>query len=74
MNGLTIRSIKELRAVAAELRKRVAAVCGLNTALRNENAKLRREIERLKGSAAVASHGKQKAKGRTPAKGRSAEA
>jgi regulator of replication initiation timing len=40
-------TIKELRAKYAELSKRLVSVVGLNTALRNENAQLRREIARL---------------------------
>ena len=64
-------SIRELRAKNFELSKRVAAVSQLNTALRNENAKLRREIARLGGSAAVNPHGDQKAKARAKAKTRS---
>ena len=65
------RTIKELRAQYAELWRRMASVSALNTALRNENARLRREIERLGGSAAVNPHGEQKAKGRAKAKSRS---
>lgn len=62
-------AIKELRAKSIEQSRRIVALCTLNTALRDENARLRREIER--GGMAVNPHGKQKAKGRAPAKSRS---
>ncbi len=65
------QTIKELRTQYTELSRRMASVNSLNTALRNENAKLRREIARLGGSAAVNPHGDQKAKARAKAKTRS---
>jgi hypothetical protein len=40
-------TIKVLRAECAALAKKVAALSMLNTSMRNENARLRREIERL---------------------------
>ena len=40
-------TIKELRAQYVELSRRLVSVLGLNTALRNENARLQREIARL---------------------------
>ena len=39
-------AIKELRLKSIELSRRIVALCTLNTALRDENARLRREIER----------------------------
>jgi hypothetical protein len=40
-------SIKELRKQNVELARKVVAVCALNTAIANENAKLRAENKRL---------------------------